>query len=75
LRPSAHCRAHCTVVDQVAEGLWHVVARFGFFEIPDLRRALRDAAVSTRGRFDKAVRGTRDLIVQKPKGASLKAGA
>src|SRR5258708_29076541 len=33
--------AHCTVVDNVGEGLWHLVARFGFFEIPDLRRAVR----------------------------------
>ena len=38
---------NCTVVDSVGEGLWHVVARFGFFEIPDLRRALRDARGST----------------------------
>ncbi len=66
--------AHCTVVDQVAEGLWHVVARFGFFEIPDLRRALRDArGLDEAVDFDKALFvGTRDLIVQKPKGASLK---
>src|ERR1700691_4471350 len=26
----------CTVVDKLGEGLWQVVARFGFFEIPDL---------------------------------------
>jgi len=63
----------CSVIDNVGEGLWHVVARFGFFEIPDLRRALDqlhglDDAVD----FDKAkFVGTRDLIVHKPNGAVL----
>jgi KUP system potassium uptake protein len=58
---------NCTVIDSVGEGLWHAVARFGFFEIPDLRRALDqlrglDAAVD----FEKALFvGTRDLIVQR----------
>jgi KUP system potassium uptake protein len=57
----------CIVVDSVAEGLWHVVARFGFLEIPDLRNAL----IHTRGfttpiDFDKArFVGTRDLVVSK----------
>jgi KUP system potassium uptake protein len=66
--------AHCTVVDNVGEGLWHVVARFGFFEIPDLRRALRDAHGLDRAvDFDKAMFvGTRDLIVQKRKSARLR---
>ena len=65
---------HCTVVDNVGEGLWHVIARFGFFEIPDLRRALNqarglDAAVD----FDKAMFvGTRDLIVRKRKSARMR---
>jgi KUP system potassium uptake protein len=64
----------CSVVDNVGEGLWHVAARFGFFEIPDLRLALEqvrglDAAVD----FDKAMFvGTRDLIVQKPDSAVLR---
>lgn len=64
----------CTVVDSVGEGLWHLVARFGFFEIPDLRRALLharglDAAID----FDKALFvGTRDLIVHKREGACLR---
>jgi KUP system potassium uptake protein len=64
----------CTVVDNVGEGLWHLVARFGFLEIPDLRQALLnarglDAAVD----FDKALFvGTRDLIVPKPEGATLR---
>ena len=29
----------CAVVEKIGEGLWLVVARFGFFEIPDLRAA------------------------------------
>jgi KUP system potassium uptake protein len=64
----------CSVIDNVGEGLWHVAARFGFFEIPDLRRALDqlhglDDAVS----FDKAMFvGTRDLIVHKPHSAVLR---
>jgi len=64
----------CIVVDNVGEGLWHVVARFGFFEIPDLRLALSrarglDAAVD----FDKAMFvGTRDLVVQKRDGPALR---
>ena len=63
----------CTVVDNVGEGLWHLVARFGFFEIPDLRRALLnarglDAAID----FDKAMFvGTRDLIMHKREGCDL----
>jgi KUP system potassium uptake protein len=66
--------AHCTVVDNVGEGLWHLVARFGFFEIPDLRRALDDAhGLDPAVDFDKAVFvGTRDLIVQKQKDARMR---
>ncbi len=33
----------CHVVDYVAERFWHLTASFGFFEIPDLRRALSEA--------------------------------
>ena len=64
---------NCTVVDSVGEGLWHLVARFGFFEIPDLRRALRHAqGLDEPIDFDKALFvGTRDLIVQKRDSASL----
>jgi KUP system potassium uptake protein len=64
----------CTVVDSVGEGLWHVVARFGFLEIPDLRQAL----ARTRGfgadlDFDNAMfLGTRDLVVSKRENASLR---
>jgi KUP system potassium uptake protein len=66
--------AHCTVADNVGEGLWHLVARFGFFEIPDLRRALHDAhGLDHAVDFDKALFvGTRDLIVQKQKSARLR---
>jgi KUP system potassium uptake protein len=64
----------CTVVDNVGEGLWHLVARFGFLEIPDLRHAL----LKTRGLpadidFDKAMFvGTRDLVVSRGENASLR---
>jgi KUP system potassium uptake protein len=64
----------CTVVDNVGEGLWHLVARFGFMEIPDLRQAL----LKTHGLpadidFDKAMFvGTRDLVVSRRDDASLR---
>ena len=64
----------CTVIDDVGEGLWHLVARFGFLEIPDLRQAL----LKTRGLpasvdFDKALFvGTRDLVVSKKENAGLR---
>jgi KUP system potassium uptake protein len=64
----------CTLVEHIGDGLWHVVARFGFFEIPDLRLALSQA----HG-LDKAIDldhamfvGTRDLVVSKPSHPSLK---
>jgi KUP system potassium uptake protein len=65
---------NCMVVDTVGEGLWHVVARFGFLEIPDLRRALtRAQGFSQPIDFDKAMFiGTRDLVVRKDKNASLR---
>jgi KUP system potassium uptake protein len=64
----------CAVVDNVGEGLWHLVARFGFLEIPNLRQAL----LNTRGLpaevdFDKAMFvGTRDLVVSRREDASLR---
>jgi KUP system potassium uptake protein len=64
----------CTVIDNVGEGLWHLVARFGFLEIPDLRQAL----LKTQGLppdvdFDKALFvGTRDLVVSKRTDARLR---
>jgi KUP system potassium uptake protein len=58
----------CTVVDKLGEGLWQVVARFGFFEIPDLRRALQQArGLESTVDFDQALFvGTRDLVVHRP---------
>jgi KUP system potassium uptake protein len=63
----------CTVVDNVGEGLWHVVARFGFLEIPNLRQALaRTRGFAERIDFDKALFfGTRDHVVSKRKNASM----
>jgi KUP system potassium uptake protein len=64
----------CSVLDNVGEGLWHLVARFGFLEIPDLRQAL----LNTRGLpadidFDKAMFvGTRDLVVSRRDDANLR---
>jgi KUP system potassium uptake protein len=63
----------CTVVEQLADGVWLVVARFGFFEIPDLRAALNRASGLDqpidfeRARFVAA----RDLVVRKPRGSAL----
>jgi KUP system potassium uptake protein len=63
----------CTVVEQLADGLWLVVARFGFFEIPDLRAVLNHASGLDqpidfeRARFVAA----RDLVVRKPRGSAL----
>jgi KUP system potassium uptake protein len=65
---------NCSIVENVGAGLWHVVARFGFFEIPDLRRALsRAPGISTVVDFDKAMFvGTRDLVVHKPGSTGLR---
>jgi len=64
----------CTVVDDVGEGLWHLAARFGFFEIPDLRKALLNAhGLDTPIDFDNALFvGTRDLIVPKREGSAMR---
>jgi KUP system potassium uptake protein len=64
---------NCTVIDHVGEGLWHVVARFGFLEIPDLRRALmRTHGLGAGVDFDQArFVGTRDLIVRRGTNPSL----
>jgi KUP system potassium uptake protein len=59
--------------EYVAEGIWHATVRFGFMEIPDLRRALAnlkhlDPAIDT----DKGVYfAARDLIVRKLGHAAL----
>jgi KUP system potassium uptake protein len=63
----------CTVVDHVGEGLWHLVARFGFFEIPDLRQALLRTHGIDHVDFEHArFIGTRDLVVHKQQDASLR---
>jgi KUP system potassium uptake protein len=58
----------CTLVESVGEGLWHVVARFGFLEIPDLRMALSHAqGLDQAVDVDRAMFvGARDLVVAKP---------
>jgi KUP system potassium uptake protein len=57
----------CTVVDDLGAGLWVVVARFGFFEIPDLRSALKRAHLpGAEIDFDCArFVAARDLVVPK----------
>jgi KUP system potassium uptake protein len=66
----------CSVVEDLGAGLWLVVARFGFFEIPDLRGALNHAhglepAIDfARARFVAA----RDLVVAKRRRAALGGG-
>lgn len=58
----------CTLVEGVGDGLWHAVARFGFFEIPDLTRAL--SQIEGPGEaidVNSAIFiGARDLVVHKP---------
>ncbi len=64
----------CSVVDKLGDGLWQVVARFGFFEIPDLRRAL-DQARGLDASIDFSAAtfiGTRDLVVRKKTDAALR---
>jgi KUP system potassium uptake protein len=66
---------NCTVIDTLGEGLWHLVARFGFFEIPDLRLALQNTQGLGAGvDFDKAMFvGTRDLVVARKNEPTLSA--
>ena len=65
---------NCTVIDTLGDGLWHLVARFGFFEIPDLRLALQNTqGLGVGVDFDKAMFvGTRDLVVAKKDKPTLK---
>jgi KUP system potassium uptake protein len=66
----------CSQVESIGEGLWRVVATFGFLEIPDLRIALSGAHELNEAaiEFDKAMFvGTRDLVVSKPANPALKA--
>ena len=65
---------NCTVIDNVGEGLWHVVARFGFVEIPNLHLALQKTYGLGAGvDFDQArYVGTRDLVVRKDRSSRLR---
>lgn len=64
----------CSLIENVGEGLWHAVARFGFFEIPDLSMALKQIrALDPAIDVDRAVFvGARDLVVRKPHGPALR---
>jgi KUP system potassium uptake protein len=63
----------CAVVETIGEGIWLVAARFGFFEIPDLRTALNNAHGLDRPiDFDCALFvAARDLVVPKPHGQAM----
>jgi KUP system potassium uptake protein len=65
---------NCTVVSKVAEGWWQVIAQFGFVEIPDLTRALREVqGLDATIDLDHAVFiASRDLIVHKPGSKALR---
>ena len=66
-------KPRCHVVDQVEDRFWHLAARFGFFEIPDLRRALSEASrgCTRDGNLEQVIFiGTRDLVIYK-EGSSL----
>jgi KUP system potassium uptake protein len=62
------------VIDTVGEGLWLVSARFGFFEIPDLRATLKSASgLDPNIDFDCATFvAARDLVVPKPHAPALR---
>jgi KUP system potassium uptake protein len=64
----------CTVVENVGGGVWHVAARFGFLEIPDLMSACRQLRFRQGGiDFDQALFiAARDLVVRKPRYSALK---
>jgi KUP system potassium uptake protein len=65
----------CSVVEKIGEGVWLISARFGFFEIPDLRAALNSAqGLEAPIDFDQALFvAARDLVVAKPQGRSMAA--
>jgi KUP system potassium uptake protein len=62
---------NCTIVDHVGEGLWHFHVRYGFFEIPNLRKALEHPRCSEAGLNLEQARyiAARDLVVSKPVGS------
>ena len=63
----------CSVVERLAEGVWLIVARFGFFEIPDLRAALNNArGLDTPIDFEGALFvAARDLVVPKARSPAM----
>ncbi len=63
----------CSVVEDLGDGLWLVAARFGFFEIPDLRASLNHAqGLDPPIDFDRArFVAARDLVVSKQRGGAL----
>jgi KUP system potassium uptake protein len=65
----------CAVVEKIGEGVWLIAARFGFFEIPDLRAALNNAhGLEAPIDFDQALFvAARDLVVPKPRARSMSA--
>jgi KUP system potassium uptake protein len=64
----------CAVVEKVGEGIWLLSAHFGFFEIPDLRRALNNArGLDTPIDFDGALFvAARDQVVAEPRAHGLR---
>ncbi len=64
----------CSVVEVLGEGVWRVVASFGFFEIPDLRAALNHArGLDPPIDFDGALFvAARDLVVSKPHAPAMR---
>lgn len=64
----------CHVIDVVGNRFWHLVARFGFFEIPDLRRSLREArGLDADVDLDKVTFiATRDMVVYRPSSSALR---
>jgi KUP system potassium uptake protein len=64
----------CHVIDVVADRFWHLVARFGFFEIPDLCRSLREAkGLNADVDLDKVTFiATRDLVVYRRGSSALR---
>lgn len=63
----------CEVVEDLGGGIWRLVARFGFFEIPDLRATLsRASGLEPPMDFSKArFVAARDLVVANPRGSAL----
>jgi KUP system potassium uptake protein len=57
----------CAVIEDMGAGVWHVVARFGFIEIPDLQSALKQAqGLDPQIDLDGAIFvASRDLVVHR----------